>query len=142
VEEALTATLRIFGLFITEGILAEYWELLADEPPALICQACKEWLRQPTENRHPYPHELKVLVAKLRPPAPCPGPTPEEATRHQRSPEQLDRIFLELAEANPDKPFIQEIVADRARRRLAGQDPETAGREIALGAFHARLKTR
>src|SRR5262245_43563591 len=62
VEEDIASMCRIWGVYVTSGVLGQYREILRGLPPAAIHEAIMQWLRQPLENRAARPHEVRAMA--------------------------------------------------------------------------------
>jgi hypothetical protein len=108
------------------------------------------------EPNHARAHRHESAVGRARPSHPTPiarhgqaqqvlalFTTEHDAIRESRraTPEEIDQVFSEQLAAHPDSAFLREVVADRARRRLAGEGLAHAGVETLLTTFaeQARL---
>jgi hypothetical protein len=119
VEESIASMCRIFGTFVTEGVLGQYRDVLEGLPPRAVLDGVKRWIRKPPEDRAARPHELRALAERHVQEQP-------ELTRRREEPpppkQDLDRIFAELAEENPTNPMYQWIMSRRQRARAEGQE--------------------
>jgi hypothetical protein len=62
VEEAVASMLRIWGVYVTAGVLGQYREQLAGLPAPAVLEAVKRWLRDPPSDRAARPHELSAMA--------------------------------------------------------------------------------
>jgi hypothetical protein len=118
VEESIASMCRIFGTFVTEGVLGQYRDVVEGLPPRAVLDGVKRWIRKPPEDRAARPHELRALAERH-------VQEPPELTRRWEEPppptQDLDRIFAELAEENPTNPLYQWIMSRRQRAKASGQ---------------------
>jgi hypothetical protein len=129
VEEAIASMLRIWGVYVTAGVLGQYREQLAGLSAAAVLAAVKRWLRAPPADRAARPHELRTMAEgeEGRRPSPVvPEPPPPRR--------DLDAILAELAAENPENPQYLWIMRERAQAKANGQpmDAEQTAMRLAI----------
>jgi hypothetical protein len=123
VEEDIASMCRIWGVYVTSGVLGQYRETLLGLPPAAIHAAVKQWIRQPPADRHARPHELRALAEKQAGQVASDRAAEVEGRRTEPPPPRpaLDVILAELAAENPNNPLYQVIISRRQRAKAEGE---------------------
>jgi hypothetical protein len=127
VEDAVASMCRIWGVFVTAGVLGQYRETLEGLPAAAVLEAIKRWLRRPPADRAARPHELRAMAEKHAAAAQAnsPGHRPGVSAAPQGPQEDLDAIFAELAELHPDNTVLRSAIERRARDKALGHPAMT-----------------
>lgn len=115
-EEAIASMLRIWGVYVTAGVLGHYREVLAGLPAAAVVAAVKRWLRTPLADRAARPHELRDLAESVRGRPPAPVPEVDALARGRATPAEIAEVFAHGFK-HPDTVFVRELLAYRARYR-------------------------
>jgi hypothetical protein len=123
-EEALASMLRVFGVFVTAGVLGEYWDVLKGVPREAVYQAVKRWIRRPAEDRAARPHELRAMAEAEVGRSPAPVPDVADLEGHRATADEISAAYAEALRARPDQEFLQWAVAQRARRLAGGESGE------------------
>jgi hypothetical protein len=139
VEESIASMCRIFGTFVTEGVLGQYREVLEGLPSRAVLDAIKRWLRKPSEDRAARPHELRAMAEAEVGRSPTPVPAVADLEGRRASPDDISAAYAEALRARPDQEFLQWAVAQRARRLAGGESGEG---EAEAAVLVARLAGR
>jgi hypothetical protein len=123
VDEDLASMCRIWGVYVTAGVLGQYRGVLKGLTNGAIHEAVMQWLRAPLEDRAARPHELRTFAEAhdRLPPAPVHTISPQVHPLGEKPSRDLDHIFAELAQENPHVPMYAWIIERRVKAAAAGQ---------------------
>src|SRR6266542_3443967 len=103
VEESIASMCRIFGTFVTEGVLGQYREVLEGLPPRVVLDAIKRWIRKPSEDRAARPHELRAMAEAEVGRSPPPVADLAHLEKHRATPDDISAAYAEALRARPEQ---------------------------------------
>jgi hypothetical protein len=132
VEESVASMCRIFGTFVTDGVLGQYREALEGVPPLLVLDAIKRWLRKPPVERAARPHEIRAMAEAEVGRSRASVADIAELEGHRATPDDISAAYAEALRARPDREFLQWAVTQRAERLACGESGDGAAEVAAL----------
>jgi len=132
VEESIASMCRIFGTFVTEGVLGQYREVLAGLPPRAVFDAVKRWMLKPLEERAARPHELRAMAEAEVGRSRASVADMADMEGHRATPDDISAAYAEALQARPDQEFLQWAATQRARRLACGESGDGEAEVAAL----------
>jgi len=138
VEDAIASMLRIWGVYVTAGVLGQYREQLAGLPAPAVLEAVKRWLREPPADRAARPHELRTMAEREEVRTSTPAADVEALRRRRATPAEIDDVFAAVGIRQPHSPFVRELIRYReAYRAQWAAEAEEPGARMDTTSRHA-----
>jgi hypothetical protein len=123
-EEAIASMCRIWGVYVTAGVIAMYEAEVKAFPREAVFRGVMRWINKPPENRAARPHELRALVESEVGQLEAPRENVEWLHKQRATPDQITQAYAEALAANPHAEFLQWAVEQRQGRLAAGESGE------------------